>query len=137
MLAIRFNRTGKKNRAAFRVVLQQKTQAPGRRHIELLGSYDPHSKVAVLKGERIMYWIGQGAEASVSVHNLLVREGIVKEGKLAVKMVKPVVKEEEKVEEVTEAAPAGEKKEEVVTKAEEKKEEKAEETAPAEEKAAE
>ena len=28
MLAIRFNRIGKKNQAAFRIVLQEKTKAP-------------------------------------------------------------------------------------------------------------
>lgn len=109
MLTIRFNRTGKKNRASFRVALQEKTQAPGRKHIELLGSYDPHSKVAVLKGERILHWIGQGAEVSDSVHNLLVREGVLKDGKKrAIKMEKPTVKEEETKEE----APAEEKAEE-------------------------
>lgn len=118
MLTIRFNRTGKKNRASFRVALQEKTQAPGRKHVELLGSYDPHSKVAVLKSERILHWIGQGAEVSDSVHNLLVREGVLKDGKKrAIKMEKPAVKEEE--------APAEEAKAEA--SAEEKTEEKPEE----------
>lgn len=94
MLAIRFNRIGKKNQAAFRIVLQEKTKAPGRKHVEMLGSYEPHMKQVVLKKERILYWLGQGAQASDSVHNLLVKEGVVTELKRAIKMEKPAVKEE-------------------------------------------
>lgn len=94
MLAIRFNRIGKKDQAAFRIVLQEKTKAPGRKHVEMLGSYEPHMKQVVLKKERILYWLGQGAQASDSVHNLLVKEGVVTESKRAIKMEKPAVKEE-------------------------------------------
>lgn len=104
MLAIRFNRTGKRNHASFRVVLQEHTKAPGKRHVEILGSYDPHKKTAILKKERILYWIGQGAQTSPVVTNLLVREGVIEGKKIAKKMPRPVVKEELKVEEVV--APA-------------------------------
>ncbi len=127
MLSIRFNRTGKKNRATFRIVLQEKSQAPGRRHVEILGSYDPHSKEVVLKGDRITYWIGQGAEVSNSVHNLFVREGVVKADKKAIKMVKPAPKEEAKAEEAP--APSAEEKLETSkeTETDKKLEEKVEE----------
>ena len=94
MLTIRFNRVGKKNRAAFRIALQEKAKAPGRKQVEMLGSYDPHSKVAVLKKERILHWISMGAETSESVHNLLVKEGVVEGKKRAIKMEKPKAKEE-------------------------------------------
>lgn len=94
MLAIRFNRTGKKNHASFRIVLQEHTKAPGKRHVEILGSYDPHKKTTVLKKERILYWIGQGAQASPVVTNLLIREGVIERKKIAKKMPRPVVKEE-------------------------------------------
>lgn len=93
MLAIRFNRTGKRNQAHFRVVLQEHTKAPGKRHIEILGSYDPHKKTTILKAERILYWIGQGAQVSPVVSNLLVREGVIEAKKIAKKMPRPVVKE--------------------------------------------
>ncbi len=94
MLTIRFNRTGKKNRASFRIALQEKAKAPNHRHVEVLGSYDPHSKVAVLKKERILHWLGMGAQASDSVHNLLVKEGVVEGKKTAIKMARPAKKEE-------------------------------------------
>lgn len=93
MLAIRLNRTGKRNHAHFRVVVQEHTKAPGKRHVEIVGSYDPHKKTTILKKERILYWIGQGAQVSDAVHNMLVREGIVEAKKIAKKMPRPVVKE--------------------------------------------
>jgi len=114
MLAIRLNRTGKKNQPHFRVVVQEHTKAPGKRHVEIVGSYDPHKKTTILKKERILYWIGNGAQVSDAVHNMLVREGVIEAKKIAKKMPRPVVKEpvvaeasEEKVEEapVSEVAP--------------------------------
>lgn len=108
MLAIRFNRTGKRNQAHFRVVLQEHTKAPGKRHIEILGSYDPHKKTTILKKERILYWIGQGAQVSPVVSNLLVREGVIQAKKIAKRMPRPVVKEPvvEEVPVVSEASVA-------------------------------
>lgn len=94
MLAIRFNRTGKKNHASFRIVLQEHTKAPGKRHVEILGSYDPHKKTSILKKERIAYWISQGAQTSPVVTNLLIREGVIERKKIAKKMPRPVAKEE-------------------------------------------
>lgn len=93
MLAIRLNRTGKRNRAHFRVVVQEHTKAPGKRHIEIVGSYDPHKKTTILNKDRILYWVSQGAQVSDAVHNMLVREGIIEAKKIAKKMPKPVVKE--------------------------------------------
>jgi small subunit ribosomal protein S16 len=122
MLAIRLNRTGKRNRAHFRVVVQEHTKAPGKRHVEIVGSYDPHKKTTILNQDRILYWVGQGAQVSDAVHNMLVREGIVTGKKVAKKMPRPVVKEapvetpvaEVKPEEAPEALVAEEVKAEPV-----------------------
>ena len=112
MLTIRFNRTGKKNKSYYRIVLQEHTVAPGGRHIAILGSYDPHLKKAVLKAEKIKEWIGKGAQVSDSAYNLFVREGVLEGKKRVVKVpkkavpevpaeeLKEVPKEEAKVEEV-------------------------------------
>lgn len=104
MLAIRFNRTGKRNRAYFRVVLQEHTKAPGKRHVEILGSYDPHKKTTILNKDRILHWIAQGAQPSDSVHNILVREGIIEGKRIAKKMPRPVAKEAAPVEEAAPVA---------------------------------
>ena len=112
MLTIRFNRTGKKNHAQFRVVVQEHTVAPGGRHVEVLGSFDPHQKKAVLKAERIQYWLGQGAQMSDTAFNLCVKEGVIKaDKKRAVKIARPVKAEEAPVAEVSASvAPAEEVK---------------------------
>lgn len=114
MLAIRLNRTGKRNRAYFRVVVQEHTKAPGKRHVEILGSYDPHKKTTILKKDRITYWMSQGAQVSDAVHNMLVREGVIEGKKVAKKMPRPVAKEEP----VAEVAPAEEAKAEEAVVAE-------------------
>ncbi len=88
MLTIRFARVGKKNKAQFQIVLQEHAIAPGGRHVEVLGSYDPHSKATVLKEEKIKYWLSKGAQASPTVHNLLVSKNIVSGKKIAVKIPK-------------------------------------------------
>lgn len=129
MLTIRFNRTGKRNRAQFRIVVQEHTVAPGGRHVEVLGSYDPHQKKGEFKADRIKYWMEKGAQVSDSVWNLLVKNKIIEGAKRAVKIRrKPVEEEQKPIEEKAEAkeeAKKEKKKEEV--KAEEKQaEEKAE-----------
>ncbi|HBI34205.1 MAG TPA: 30S ribosomal protein S16 [Candidatus Moranbacteria bacterium] len=124
MLTIRFSRVGRKNRAQFRVVLQQHTAAPTGGHVALLGSYDPHSKIAVLKADKIKEWIAKGAQVSDSAYNLFVKEGVIEGKKRAVKMAKVVVPE---------ASVEGETKPAEEVKVEEKKAEevKTEEVAPA------
>lgn len=96
MLTIRFIRVGKRNRAQFKIALQEKIVAPGGRHVEILGSYDPHIKKTVLKEDRIKYWIAKGAQLSDTVHNLLVSKKVISDKKRLVKMKKK--KKEEKTE---------------------------------------
>ena len=106
MLVIRLNRFGKRNQAQFRVVLQEKTKAPGHRHVEMLGSHNPHSKVTIFKKDRILYWIGHGAQPSDRVHNMLVKEGVIEGKVIAKRMPRPVKKEE--APKAPEAAPVAE-----------------------------
>lgn len=125
MIVIRFSRTGRKNKPQFRLVVQEHTAAPTGRHIEIVGSWDPHQKKGVFKNERIQYWLSQGAQASDTVFNLLVSQKIIEGAKRVVKM--------KKAEKPAEEAPAEEKKEEKKTEeasAEEKKEEVKVEEAP-------
>lgn len=98
MLTIRFARVGKRNRAQFKIMLQEHTIAPGGRHIEALGSYNPHSKEAVLKEDRIKYWVSKGAQMSDTACNLFIKKGIIDGTKRKVKV--PAKKVEEVVAEV-------------------------------------
>ncbi len=100
MLVIRYNTVGRKNHKQYRIVLQEKTQAPGGRHVAVLGSYDPHTKQTLLKEDKIKDWIQKGAQPSDSVYNLLVKNGVLKGDKRKVKI--PEKKVEEVKEETTE-----------------------------------
>ncbi len=75
MLAIRLRRAGSKKRPYFRVVVADSRSARDSRFVEILGSYNPRSKPAVvdIDTERVRYWIGKGAQPSDSVRTLMAR----------------------------------------------------------------
>ncbi len=84
MLIIRLQKTGKKHTATFRVVLTEKTAGPKRKYLELLGNIDRKTKALSLNKDRILYWIGKGAQPSPTVHNLLVSGKIISGAKIPV-----------------------------------------------------
>lgn len=86
MLTIRFSRIGRKNKAQYKIVLQEHTAAPSGRHAEVLGSYDPHLKKAIIKEDRVKYWVKKGAQLSDTVYNLLVSKGVISGEKRKVKV---------------------------------------------------
>ncbi len=86
MLIIRFQRVGRKNDPAFRLVVTEHQNRPQGKHLELLGSYHPKTKHTILKSERIQYWISKGAKLSDTAHNLLLKQKVI-EGK-----TRPVVR---------------------------------------------
>lgn len=78
---IRFQRIGRTNDPAFRIVLLEKERAAKAGGItELLGTYNPKSKALTLKEDRVKYWLSVGAQATGSIHNLLISKGVI-EGK--------------------------------------------------------
>lgn len=80
MLTIRLSRVGKPKQPTYRLVVVPKTSDPWGRSLEILGHYNPRTKAATLKVERIKYWLSKGAAASATVYNLLVNQKII-EGK--------------------------------------------------------
>jgi len=84
MLKIKFQRVGRKNDPAFRVVVTERRSKPKSGELEILGSYHPKTKHTTLQNDRILYWISKGAQATDTVHNLLVARGVVKGTKRAV-----------------------------------------------------
>ncbi len=125
MLKIRLQRTGRTNDPSYRVVVTEHTNGPkSGRAVENVGSYNPKSKERILDGERIKYWISKGAQASGTMHNMLISAGITSGKKINVLPKKTVPKKEEVAEEAAPAeAPAAEETP--------KQEEAAEEIAPA------
>ncbi len=78
---IRLQRIGRKNEAQFRVVLtDHKNSTKSGKFKEILGSYNPKGGEIIFKADRIKYWIQNGAKASDTVHNFLLKNKIV-EGK--------------------------------------------------------
>ena len=97
MLMIRFQRIGRTNDPAFRIVVLEKERAAKAGNIvEQLGTYNPKSKALSLKAEQIKHWIAMGAQPTDSIHNLLVNKGIIEGKKVNVLPKKtPQTKEQE------------------------------------------
>lgn len=56
--------------------------------VEQVGFYDPSTKKLSAKKDRVLHWLGVGAKATASVHNLLVNDGILSGPKLRIKIKK-------------------------------------------------
>lgn len=81
MLRIRLFRIGKKHQPSFKIVVVDKKRAPkGGRFVDELGFINPLTKEKSLDKEKAKHWISKGAQPSDTVHNLLVKEGVI-EGK--------------------------------------------------------
>lgn len=83
MLKLRLARVGKKKHPIYRLVVSESTKDMYGNHLEILGQYDPHTKANSFNNERISYWMSVGAQASETVHNLLVVAGLIKADKKA------------------------------------------------------
>lgn len=81
MLKIRLQRIGRKNEAAFRLVLtESKNSAQSGKFKEILGTHTVKSDAVSFKADRIKHWLSHGVQVSDTAHNMLVKQGII-EGK--------------------------------------------------------
>ena len=83
MLAIKLSQTGKTNKKMFRLIISEKGRDPYGNVLEILGSYNPHSKELAVKTERIKYWLTKGAQMTNTVNNLLIEKKIIDGQKIA------------------------------------------------------
>ncbi|MDY7010538.1 MAG: 30S ribosomal protein S16 [Planctomycetota bacterium] len=78
---LRLKRFGRRHRAFFRINAVDSQRPRDGRVLEELGWYDPLAKTpdqqVSLKRERIEYWLGQGAQPSDTVCDLLTKNGVV------------------------------------------------------------
>lgn len=81
MLTLRLQRIGKNKFATYRLIVSEKARDTQGVYLEQLGTYNPHAKAEQFKPntERVMHWIKNGAQASGTVHNLLIKAGLIKE----------------------------------------------------------
>ena len=73
---IRLARHGGKKRPFYRVVVADSESPRDGKFLEVVGTYNPLTDPAdvSLKGERIQYWIDQGARPTNTVKSLLKKE---------------------------------------------------------------
>lgn len=88
MLIIRLSRRGKKKQPTYRIVISEKFKDLWGDFLEDLGFYNPKTKEARFKEERIKDWLSKGAQLSPTVHNLLVDRGLIKGIKIKVDKTK-------------------------------------------------
>ena len=101
MLAIRFARVGKTKQPSYRITVSEKGRDMFGKSLEILGHFNPRSKVCEVNAERIKYWLSVGAKPSDRVHNLLVDQNVITTPKVKVSRGK-----KKQAEEATAAAPA-------------------------------
>ena len=78
MLKIRLRRTGAKKAPSYRVVVADSRSPRDGRFIETLGYYNPLTKPAsvVIKTDRALHWLNNGAQASDTCARLLTNAGV-------------------------------------------------------------
>ncbi|MFZ2522695.1 MAG: 30S ribosomal protein S16 [Minisyncoccia bacterium] len=122
MLKIRLQRVGRAHEPVYRLVLtDSKNATKSGKYLENLGSFDSRrGEKAVFKDDRVKYWLSKGAQATGTVHNLLVSRKVVQGKKINVlPKKKPILKEgaetpTEAKKEIVLETPVSTPKEEVV-----------------------
>ena len=91
---IRLSRVGKTKQPSYRLIVSDKTKDPWGKSLEILGYYNPRTNPSTIKleAERIKYWISKGAQTSATIHNLLVKQKIIKWPKVKADSVKKTKK---------------------------------------------
>lgn len=77
MLAIRFQRVGRKGHAEFRLVVQESRRSPSSGNIVAqIGHFNPHSKATTLDAEKATFYLTNGAQPSPRAAMLMQKEGV-------------------------------------------------------------
>lgn len=80
-LKLRMSRQGRKNLPFYHIVVADSREARDGKFVEKVGTYDPRKpqgdeKRIVLNGERVKYWLSQGAQPSERVAIFLGKAGL-------------------------------------------------------------
>jgi small subunit ribosomal protein S16 len=70
-------RKGSRHNPFYRIVAAEDRSPRDGKYIELLGTYDPQQEPAAisLKMDRVQYWLSKGATASVTVSQMIKKNG--------------------------------------------------------------
>ncbi len=105
MLKIRLQRVGRKHEPSFRLVLtDSKNSTKSGKYLEILGNYDSRrGEKAEFKNDRISHWLEQGAQASTTVHNILLDRKVITGKKINALPLKKAIEKEKVAETPIEA----------------------------------
>jgi small subunit ribosomal protein S16 len=83
MLRIRLRRVGAKKKPSYRVVVADIRSARDGAFVDIIGHYDPMTEpeTIVIKEDRALYWLSQGARPSDTTARLLGKAGILEKFK--------------------------------------------------------
>jgi small subunit ribosomal protein S16 len=84
MLKIRLRRVGAKKKPSYRLVVADIRAPRDGAFIEILGHYDPLTdpETIVIKEEKALYWLQQGAKPTDTTARLLDKAGVMEKFKL-------------------------------------------------------
>ncbi|MFT5832293.1 MAG: small subunit ribosomal protein S16 [Candidatus Paceibacteria bacterium] len=107
MLMMRLQRVGRKNDPAYRIVVTDKrTGVKSDKHVDRIGSYNPKMGTIILDKEKAKQWLSQGVQASGTMHNILVSQGVIDAKKINVLPRKSPIVDPEAIKKAEEAAAA-------------------------------
>jgi len=76
---LRLRRMGKKKQPVYKIVAADVRSPRDGKFIEAVGFYNPitHPATVEIEEERVLYWLGVGAEPTTTVKNLLSKQGLL------------------------------------------------------------
>ena len=79
MLKIRLRRMGARGQASYRVIVVDSRAPRDGASVEIIGHFDPRTQpeTVVIKEERALYWLKQGAQPTDTTARLLGKAGIM------------------------------------------------------------
>lgn len=98
MVKIRLKRIGKRHEPHFRIVAQDSRYFRSGKVLEEIGYYNPAVSPAKLDYDKAILdkWLKQGAQLSDTLHDLFVKEKIVKQDKSRVAQIKKIIEASKK-----------------------------------------
>jgi len=115
---MRLQRVGRKNDPAYRIVVTDKrTGVKSDKHVDRLGSYNPKLGTIILDKDKAKQWLSQGVQASGTMHNILVSQGVLDAKKINVLPRKSPIIDEAAIKKAEEEAAAKAEAEKVAAEA--------------------
>jgi small subunit ribosomal protein S16 len=83
MVKIRLRRIGTKKKPSYRLVAADSRAPRDGAFIDTIGHYDPLTdpETIVINEEKVLYWLGQGAQPTVTAARLISKAGIMEKFK--------------------------------------------------------